>query len=39
VQEILAGISRKLVEKNFAMLSDAVGTSAEQIAHQSPLGR
>jgi dihydroorotate dehydrogenase len=39
VQEILAGVSRKLVEKNFAMLSDAVGTSAEQIAHQSPLGR
>jgi dihydroorotate dehydrogenase len=39
VQEILSGLSRKLSEKNFATLSDAVGNSAEDIAHQSPLGK
>jgi dihydroorotate dehydrogenase len=39
VQEILSGLSRKLAGKNFATLSDAVGNSAEQIAHQSPLGK
>lgn len=39
VQEILHGLSRKLAEKKFAKLSDAVGSSAEQIAHQSPLGK
>ena len=39
VQEILAGLSRKLAEKNFAKLSDAVGNAAETVAHQSPLGK
>ena len=39
VQEILAGLSRKLAMTDFATLSQAVGTSAERIAHQSPLGR
>ncbi len=39
VQEILSGLSRKLAGKNFATLSEAVGNSAERIAHQSPLGK
>jgi dihydroorotate dehydrogenase len=39
VQEILVGLSRNLADKNFATLGEAVGTSAEQIAHQSPPGR
>ena len=39
VQEILSGLSHKLVGKKFATLSEAVGNSAEEIAHQSPLGR
>ncbi len=39
VQEILSGLSRKLAEKNFATLSDAIGNSAERIAHHSPLGK
>jgi len=39
LQEILLGLSRKLAGKKFASLSDAVGSSAEQIAHQSPLGK
>ncbi len=39
VQDILSGLSRKLDGKNFATLSEAVGSSAEKIAHQSPLGK
>jgi dihydroorotate dehydrogenase len=39
VQEILSGLSRKLALKNFATLSEAVGNSAEEIAHHSPLGK
>jgi len=39
LQEILAGLSRKLAGKNFATLGDAVGNAAERIAHQSPPGR
>jgi dihydroorotate dehydrogenase len=39
VEEILSGLSRKLAGKNFAKLSEAVGNSAEEIAHQSPLGK
>ena len=39
VQEILSGLSRKLAEKNFVKLSEAVGSSAEEIAHHSPLGK
>lgn len=39
VQEILHGLSRKLAGKKFAKLGDAIGSSAEQIAHQSPLGK
>ncbi len=39
VQEILSGLSRKLAGKNFATLGDAVGNSAERIAHHSPLGK
>ena len=39
VQEILSGLARKLALKNLAALSEAVGSSAEQMAHQSPLGK
>jgi dihydroorotate dehydrogenase len=39
VQEILTGLSGKLAEKKFTNLSNAVGSSAEEIAHQSPLGK
>ena len=39
VQEILAELSLKLADKKFANLSASVGSSAEQIAHQSPLGK
>ncbi len=39
VQEILSGLSRKLAGKNFAKLGDAVGISAEEMAHHSPLGK
>ena len=39
VQEILHGLSRKLAGKKFAKLGDAIGSSAEQIAHHSPLGK
>jgi dihydroorotate dehydrogenase len=39
LQEILDGLSRKLAGKKFANLSASVGSSAEQIAHQSPLGK
>ena len=39
VREILDGLSLKLAEKKFLKLSDAVGCSAEQIAHHNPLGR
>ena len=38
-QEILSGLSDKLAGKNFATLSDAIGSSAEEITHQSPLGK
>ncbi|MDP1700434.1 MAG: quinone-dependent dihydroorotate dehydrogenase [Aestuariivirga sp.] len=39
VQDILSGLSKKLAGKNFATLSDAVGTSADEIAHHSPPGK
>ena len=39
VQEILSGLSQKLARKNFATLSDAVGSSAKEISHHSPLGK
>ena len=39
VQEILSGLSRKLAGKNFATIKEAVGNSAEEIAHHSPLGK
>lgn len=39
VQEILSGLSRKLAAKKFVAFSDAVGNSAEEIAHHSPLGK
>jgi len=39
VQEILTGLSRKLAGKNFATLREAIGNSAEEIAHHSPLGK
>jgi dihydroorotate dehydrogenase len=39
VQEILTGLSRKLAGKKFATLSDAVGSAAESVAHQRPLGK
>jgi len=39
VREILSGLSRKLAVKNFATLGEAVGNSAEEIAHHSPLGK
>lgn len=39
VQDILSGLSRKLVVKNFATLGEAVGNSAEEMVHHSPLGK
>lgn len=39
VQEILSGLSRKLAVKNFATLGEAIGNSAEELAHHSPLGK
>jgi len=39
VQQILSGLSRKLAAKNFATLNEAVGNSAEEMAHHSPLGK
>lgn len=39
VLEILSGLSRKLALKGFATLREAVGNSAEEIAHHSPLGK
>jgi dihydroorotate dehydrogenase len=39
VQEILSGLSHKLAGKNLATLREAVGNSAEEIAHHSPLGK
>lgn len=39
VREILDGLSLRLAERKFVKLSDAVGCSAEQIAHHNPLGR
>ena len=39
VQEILSGLSHKLAAKKFAKLGEAVGSSAKEIAHHSPLGK
>ena len=39
VQDILSGLSHKLAGKNLVKLGDAVGSSAEEIAHHSPLGK
>ncbi len=39
VREILDGLVLKLAEKKLSKLSDAVGCSAEQIAHHNPLGK
>ena len=39
VREILDGLSLRLAENKFLKLNDAVGCSAEQIAHHNPLGR
>jgi hypothetical protein len=39
VQEILNGLSRKISENKTKSLSAAVGSAAEELAHQSALGR
>lgn len=39
VQEIMAGLSHRLAQKNFATFREAVGSSAEETAHHSPLGK
>ncbi len=39
VREILDGLSLRLAEGKFVKLGDAVGCSAEQIAHHNPLGK
>jgi dihydroorotate dehydrogenase len=39
VREILEGLSLKLAQSKFLKLGDAVGSSAEEIAHHNPLGR
>jgi dihydroorotate dehydrogenase len=39
VQEILSGLSRKLAGNKIAALGEAVGRSAEEIAHHSPPGK
>lgn len=39
VQEILNGLSRKLIQNKMQNLSAAVGCAAEGLAHQSPVGK
>jgi dihydroorotate dehydrogenase len=39
VQEILIGLSRKVSQSNMASLREAVGISANELAHQSPVGK
>jgi dihydroorotate dehydrogenase len=39
VQEILTGLSEKISQNRMASLREAVGISAGEIAHQSPLGK
>ncbi len=39
VQEILHGLSRKISQNKMTSLREAVGISADELAHQSPLGK
>ena len=39
LQEILDGLSRKVSQNKFTNLAEAVGVSAKELAHQSPVGR
>jgi dihydroorotate dehydrogenase len=39
VQEILMGLSRKVSQSNMASLREAVGISANELVHQSPVGK
>jgi dihydroorotate dehydrogenase len=39
VQEILMGLSRKVSQSNMASLREAVGISADELAHQRPVGK
>ena len=39
VQEILMGLSQKISQSNFASLREAVGISADELAHQRPVGK
>jgi dihydroorotate dehydrogenase len=38
IEAILTGLSRKLIEHKMTSLEEAIGSAAEEIAHQSPLG-
>jgi dihydroorotate dehydrogenase len=38
IGEILTGLGQKLTEYKMASLEEAIGSTAEEIAHQSPLG-
>jgi dihydroorotate dehydrogenase len=39
LQEILNGLSRKISQNKMSGLTEAVGISADELAHQSPLGK
>ena len=39
VQEVLHGLSRKISQNKMTNLGEAVGISAEKLAHQSPVGK
>ena len=39
VQNILGGLSRKVSQGKFTSLREALGSAAEEIAHQSPVGK
>ena len=39
VQEILSGLSQKLADKKMTSLNQAIGSTAENFAYQSPVGK
>ena len=39
VQEILGGLSQKLADKKMTSLNQAIGSTAENCAYQSPVGK
>lgn len=39
IQEILDGLSRKILQSKMSTLGEAVGSAAEKLAYQSPVGR